>query len=124
MHASVDFLLPGAKCGIEVVMRYIGKLDHRIDIEGYTETFDAFNAPIQTYSVLATVSAQRIEGSGSEIVENNQVTGKANIKWRIRYLSGVTLKHRVKYDSRYFNIQRIEVIGRKEGLMLHTEESI
>ena len=105
-------------------MRYIGKLDHRIDIEGYTETFDAFNAPIQTYSVLATVSAQRIEGSGSETIENNQVRGKANIKWRIRYLSGVTLKHRVKYDSRYFDIQRIEVIGRKEGLMLHTEESI
>lgn len=108
-------------------MKRIGKLDHRIEIEEYSETFGDFNEPILGYSTYATVWAERMEtklASGKEDEENNKLTGKRVQDWKIRYQSGINIKMRVKYDNRYYNILGIDILGRKESIILHTEETI
>jgi len=93
-----------------------GKLDKTITIETASTTADSFGEPIESWSTLATVPATVLSDRGSERFQNQQVIGTAVKTFRIRWRSDVTVKNRIVYDSRNWDIRDVREIGRREGL--------
>lgn len=100
-----------------------GRMDSRILIERATLTTNAYGERAMSWSTLATVWADVIfrEGSGTEVVQSLQLLSKQPVHFIIRYsttVAGVTPKDRVTYNSKVYNIEAIQEIGRNEGLRL------
>jgi len=100
-----------------------GRMDSRILIERATLTTNAYGERTQAWTTLATVWADVIyrEGSGNEQVQSLQLMSKQPVHFIIRYsttVAGVTPKDRVTYNSKEYNIEAIQEIGRNEGLRL------
>lgn len=100
-----------------------GRMDSRIVIERATLTTNAYGERTQAWTTLAVVWADVIfrEGSGSEQLQSLQLMSKQPVHFIIRYsttVAGVTPKDRVTYNSKAYNIEAIQEIGRNEGLRL------
>lgn len=93
-----------------------GELDRRLTIEQYTEAQDAYGEAIKTWSVLETVWAQVSPVRGSERYVAQQVSGEAEMRFRLRYRADVTDKMRLYCENVYYNITAVLEIGRREGL--------
>jgi SPP1 family predicted phage head-tail adaptor len=93
-----------------------GDLGRRLTIEQYTEAQDAYGEAIKTWVVLDTVWAQMTPVRGSERYVAQQVSGEAEMRFRIRYRSDVTDKMRLYCEDVYYNITAVLEIGRREGL--------
>lgn len=93
-----------------------GSLDRRITIERAGESSrDAMNAPVVTWSTLATRWAQVKPLRSVERFAAHEVAGGAVTTFIIRYLSGLTIKERVVYAGKTYDITDVREIGRKEG---------
>lgn len=53
----------------------------------------------------------------SEKFRAGQLEDKKVIVFRIRYLSGITAKMRIKYDNRFFNIRSVNNIDEKNEII-------
>jgi len=60
-----------------------------------------------TWSTFKTVPASIWPLKGAEYITAMQVTSEISHKIRIRYLADLTPKHRIKWGSRYFDIEAI-----------------
>ncbi|MFA5208491.1 MAG: phage head closure protein [Candidatus Paceibacterota bacterium] len=58
---------------------------------------------------------------GSEAVEGGKVTALNKIVFIVRYRTDIAVNMRVSYESKYYYIQFIEEIERREGLRLICE---
>ena len=85
----------------------IGKLRHRIEIQNYTTTDDDFGQPIKTWMARDTVWAWIRPMSGNEQLTAKQVTAEITHKVTIRYHATITVTDRIKFGSRYFDINFI-----------------
>jgi len=129
-----------------------GRLRKRITIEAVMETRDAYGEPAETWSayqgaLLATEAgvtltteagveltvgtttgtywADVIPISGREYFTAKSVHADVTHKFRIRYQSGITPKHRISYDSRVFDIRDvIDVDARKRTLEMIAIERV
>ena len=102
-----------------------GALRHQIIIQSVTEVPDASGSPVESWSTFATVSAAYEPAFGSEGVKEDQEQATVNVKFRVRFLSGVVPKMRVSFDSRLFDIQSvIDVGGRGKQLHLMCVENV
>lgn len=82
-----------------------GKLDRQLTIRRLTETGrDAYNAPILSWSDVATVWAQQRPERGSERFAAAQVNGTAVMTFHIRYRSDLTVQDRLVYEGREYEI--------------------
>ena len=98
-----------------------GRMDRKIIIEEITATtINAVGEPIPTWGTFATVWAEKMPLRGRERFEAQQVNAEADDKWRIRYLAGVVAKMRISYDSKLFDIQSVQEVGRRNGMELMT----
>jgi len=91
-------------------------LDRRLTIEQYTETQDGYGEPVKTWTVLETVWAQVTPVRGTERYVAQQVSGEAEMRFRIRWREDVTDKMRLYCEDVYYNITAVLEIGRREGL--------
>jgi len=91
-------------------------LDRRLTIEQYTEAQDDYGAPVKTWTVLETVWAQVTPVRGTERYVAQQVSGEAEMRFRIRWREDVTDKMRLYCEDVYYNITAVLEIGRREGL--------
>lgn len=98
-----------------------GDLDRKIVIQSFTETQDAYGAPVKTWAAFATVWAQVRPVRGREGFEAEQVAAQILATFRIRYLAGVLLTMRISYDGKVWNLRSINEIGRREGLEIEAE---
>lgn len=89
-----------------------GDLRHSVTIERVTETTDDLGQPVQVWTPVATVRAAVEPLQGRELYAAQAVHSEAQYNVRVRYLSGITPKDRVKYGSRYLNI--LSVIDKEE----------
>lgn len=80
-------------------------LRHRITIEQLTTTQDVYGGIIETWSTFKTVWAEISPLRGREFWEAQQINSQIAGKILIRYVDGVTPDMRVKFGSRYFNIE-------------------
>lgn len=100
-----------------------GKLDRTIIIQASTRTGTTpAGAPIMSWTDFATVRAQIIEASTEEYQRAYGEGGNTAIIFRIRWLDGITVEHRVVYDGKNLNVRETKEIGRRVGLELRCEE--
>lgn len=95
-----------------------GKLDRFITIERPTETVAASGAVSSTWANIATVRAELVQQSASEILSGFGEGETGSVIFRIRYLPGLTTADRVIYDGAAYGLQEVAEIGRKRGLEL------
>lgn len=100
-----------------------GKLDRRITIQRRTTAADKYNAPVETWTTLATVWAMveyPITGSDEQTQQGlNVAATRAN--FTIRYRSGIGFTDRIQYNSETWDIERIAEDGRQSYLIITAE---
>jgi len=62
--------------------------------------------------------------AGGETLEADQFVAKADTRFRIRYLDGLTRKMRISYNGDLYNILSIGEVGFKEGHDIRAEAII
>lgn len=97
----------------------------RIEIQSATVTTNSVNEPIESWSTDKTVWGQIETVNPGEKPIGNSLIGSASKTIRIRYYSGLTNKHRVKFGSRYFSIDGIDLKDeiKREMILYCTERS-
>lgn len=93
-----------------------GNLDREITIEAVTETRTATGAISQSWATFATVWAERKDVRASEQFKANREMAERATVWRIRYLPGLTEKHRINDGTQTWDIDAIAELGRRDGL--------
>lgn len=99
-----------------------GNLDRTIAIESFASGVDDYGTPTEQWSTFATVRAQLVQASTDEYQRAYGEGANTATIFRIRWLDGVTVEHRVCYGGRYLNIREVKEIGRRKGLELRCEE--
>lgn len=110
-----------------------GDLDRRVTVQELIETQDEFGQPIQSWETVATVWAQVQQQSGREFFAAQQTVSERRTVFRLRWLEGITVTHRVVYPAvadgspppepdgnAIYNINEVRELGRREGLELHS----
>jgi SPP1 family predicted phage head-tail adaptor len=93
-----------------------GKRDRRVVIERVVISRDAFNAPVETWVPLPPVWAGKVNKPGAERFAAQEVSGLAVRTFEIRYRRDLTVKDRIVYDGRTWNITDVREIGRRKGI--------
>lgn len=102
-----------------------GKLDRRIDIEQRTLTKNAYGEETETWSVWATVWAQKRPKTGREYFEAQQERAESEVVWRIRHRTGIKVgEMRVNDGTHTYDIESVIEMGRREGLELLTKAEV
>lgn len=100
-----------------------GLLRHSITVQQPVETQDSAGAVVASWVTYADLRAAYEPQSGREGLTEDHVQAFGTVRFRTRYIAGVTPKMRVLFDSRVFNIQSvIDVGGRGKQLHILTEE--
>lgn len=104
----------------------IGKLDKVIIIETATDTRDDQGGYTAGWATFATVRANvRYPNTERESGEADRDTATIKAEFKVRWLSGVTPKMRISYDSVYFDITAVlHGSGRKEYIILRAEQKV
>ena len=88
-----------------------GRLRQRIVLQARTESRNSFGETTWTWADWKTVFAAVEPISGREYFAASQLQSESKIRVRIRYLSSVTTKHRVKHTvddvARYYEIESV-----------------
>ena len=95
-----------------------GKLDRRIQIKVKTSTRDSFGAEIISYSLLATVWAEKLTVTGREFFAASQFIPEATVKFRIRFREDFDETALITYDGVDYDIIYMAEIGRADGVEL------
>ena len=85
----------------------IGKLRHRVKLQGLTENQDGYGQAVKSYTTYATVWASIEPLSGREIEHAKQITAETNYRITIRYNGNVKATDRVAFGDRTFEITAV-----------------
>ncbi|QDP61063.1 MAG: putative head completion protein [Prokaryotic dsDNA virus sp.] len=86
----------------------IGSFRNRIALQTNSTSTDLGGGQSDSWSTSTTVWAKAENMSGSESIFGNQIRGVATYKFTIRYISALTEKYRVSYNSKTFNISHVK----------------
>jgi SPP1 family predicted phage head-tail adaptor len=89
-----------------------------INIERLVETIDAFGVAQQAWASVLRMRAQVLQATTEEFKRGCGVASDSVVIFRIRFIEGITLAHRIAFDGRLFDIREIEEIGRRRYLEL------
>jgi SPP1 family predicted phage head-tail adaptor len=93
-----------------------GRMDKRIIIQQWTADSpaqDSYGAPSGSWATYVTRWAQKIDKSGREFFQGGTV-GETLCIFKCRYVSGLTTKMRISYNSEYYDIVGIVELGRQD----------
>lgn len=100
----------------------IGAMDRRVTIQAKADTQSADGLPVETWTNAYTnVPAQRKYGTGGEKEDEGQQVNHQKADYICKYVSGITTEHRIVEGSLVYEIESIEEIGRRQGLLLKTQ---
>lgn len=85
-----------------------GTLRDQIVIESRTDAADSFGQPIPTWSTFATVWAAVEPSRGREFFASQALTATDPVRFRLRYLPGLTAAHRIQYGGKVYDIAAVE----------------
>lgn len=80
----------------------VGRLRHQIIIQQVAETRSSTGAPQETWITFATVWANIEPLRGRMLFAAQQIHPETTTRITIRYLTGLTPKHRILYGTRIF----------------------
>ena len=95
-----------------------GRLNKKITIQKTTQAQSSIGEATDTWLTYAVRWASIEPLLGREYFESQQVNAEETIRFRIRYLSGVTPKMRISWDSRLFDIRSVVNVGERNKEML------
>lgn len=99
----------------------ISELNRWITIEKATRSKSAtIGNPKDTYTTLYSTWAGVSYGAGSFNKDNVGSNVRVDAAFTIRYDSMVNYKCRILYNDQYYDIDHIEIIGRREGMRIKT----
>ena len=84
-----------------------GHLDKRVEIQANTPAANDYGEMVASWATVATVWAAIEPLTGREVLQTQQVQAESSVRIRIRYYSGLTAAHRIKYGSRIFEINSV-----------------
>lgn len=93
-----------------------GKLDKTIIIERREQTLGPYGEQYATWTPVANMRAQIVNGSTEEFIRGQGATTETSITFRMRWLDGLTTEHRVTYDGAAYDIKELRELGRRRGL--------
>lgn len=93
----------------------IGKYDRRITIQALIAGQGDNGAPTEAWTDLDTVWANAYS-SGRELEAAKQINAEISTQFQIRYRSGLSATMRVLWEGRYYDIDHITEIGRRDRL--------
>lgn len=93
----------------------IGKMDRLITIEQATEIQGSdYGENTQTWSTWKLLYANVYTGGGREFEAAKQINAEIDTQFQIRWVDGLSPKMRISYDGRYYDIYRIQEVGRRQ----------
>lgn len=100
-----------------------GLLSHRVEIQAPTESRDAFGGVTRSWSTVKRRWARIQSGRGREFIQASQQRADITHVVQMRYTTGVTNAHRLKFGSRVLNIESVlePDAGRRELMLYCTE---
>jgi len=105
----------------------IGAADRQIVLQNFT-TSNTTGEAVKTWSDLATVWATVKYPTSPLSMNEGEESGVEKaiipVEFTIRWRSDVDEKVRVYYNSQYFEVRRVNEIGRKDMLKLVTEKRV
>ena len=96
-----------------------GKMDRKIVLQRFTETFDSYNESVKTWATLATRWASYEPISDGERFRASETAATLSARFVIRYSSAVATlnpKNRLTFDGTTYEILHVKELGRREGL--------
>jgi len=96
-----------------------GKMDRKIVLQRFTETFDSYNESVKTWATLATRWASYEPISDGERLRSSETAATLSARFVIRYSSAVATlnpKDRLTFDGTTYEIVHVKELGRREGL--------
>mgnify|MGYP001599360719 CR=1 FL=1 len=102
-----------------------GLMRHRIELQSSQEIRDPSGQGIPEGTTYATGWAELRPISGREMIAGRMEQAEQSVLWHIRYRSDVTVKHRVLFGARIFDINAVlDVGGRRRELDLVCTEQL
>lgn len=96
-----------------------GNLDRKVTLERFTTTRDVYNAPVQNWTTLATVSAAFEPLSDGERFRASETGATATARFRIRYsttVASLNAKDRLTFEGTAYAILHVKQLGRRNGI--------
>ncbi len=107
-------------------MSLIGQMRNRISLQSLSTSFDAGGGQTASFSTSTTVWAKVENLSGGESVFGDQLRGTNSYRFTIRYVSSLTEKFRISYNSKTFNITNVQdlIEGREKFQVVLATEGV
>jgi SPP1 family predicted phage head-tail adaptor len=104
----------------------IGEMRNRITVQTLSGGTDSGGGQVTSYGSDVTVWAKVENLSGTQSSFGDQIQDRANYRFTIRFLSAITAKHRISYNSKTFNIQHITSVdeGKEKYQIIQAEEGV
>lgn len=102
-----------------------GELTKKITIQVNTPVKQLDGSKKETWTTLKTVWAKIITEGGKEFFTAQKLNAEVNAVFQIRYFSGLTVKHRILYGTRVFDVLYINNVGeRNEEYLISAKEVV
>jgi SPP1 family predicted phage head-tail adaptor len=98
-----------------------GRRDRKIIFERFTTSETVIGAPEETWSTHRTEWAEYIPVSGKEILQLNREVSGELARFNILYTSLISVKDRINFNGKYWDIIAIRELGRNVGLEITAE---
>lgn len=99
-----------------------GKLRHRVEVQEDRPTTNDFNEPEAGWRTVARRWAEVTQISGDDKLVRDQWRQTATHRVRIRFMAGLTVRHRLKHDGRYLHVLAIDNLDERDREMIITCE--
>ena len=103
-----------------------GRLRHVITIESKAQTVDSYGDVVKGYTpVYSDIRAEVGQPTGKQLERAGMTANEALRVITLRYVPGITPRHRVVYDGRYMDIESVvNVRERSRSLELVCREQV
>jgi SPP1 family predicted phage head-tail adaptor len=100
----------------------IGQMDRKITIQRKSSsTVDAAGSPVESWSTHWRTWAKFVPMSGSESLRIERQVGSEIARFFVRFYDDITIKDRISFDGKLWDIQNIRELGRRESLEILAE---
>lgn len=96
------------------VLKGVGVMNRRVEIQEATETQDETGQPVETWATIRTVRAARKDMRGWERFRTDQELAARESVFTTRWFSGLTSEMRISHDGMIWDITGLAELGRRQ----------
>ena len=96
------------------VLKGVGPMNRRVEIQEATETQDETGEPVEVWATTRTVRAARKDVRGWERFRSDQEIAARTSVFTMRWFSGLTTEMRLSHDGMIWDIEGLAELGRRQ----------